>query len=166
MDSASGYKLQLAFAALVGAAAAAAAGYYLHCRTVAQVGGDLARSASSRRRRTRAPAPAGAPPRRAGASSASLPDLSAFYEGGRVGPAAGGYLVEEDEEDDADGGVGPHGSCALDADALLQIPQGLPRLHLGPNGTFTPIWNTCGYYTAVWVGATGLEWIGLGDLVW
>ncbi|KAK3135827.1 hypothetical protein QOZ80_5BG0423900 [Eleusine coracana subsp. coracana] len=130
MDSASGYKLQLAFAALVGAAAAAAAGYYLHCRTVAQFGDNLARSASSsrRRRRTRAPAPAGA-------GSASLPDLSAFYDGGRVGPAAGGYLVAEEEEDDAEGVVGPHASSALDADTLLQIPQGLPRLHLGPDGS-------------------------------
>ncbi|KAJ1262419.1 hypothetical protein BS78_09G106000 [Paspalum vaginatum] len=141
MDSSgtsSSYKLQLALAALIGASSAAAASYYLHCRAVSQVGGDLARSASARRRRPRAPAGGKPPPpRRAATGSASLPDLSAFYDvGGRGGGlAAGGYLVEE-EEDDVDGVVGSHeNGGALDPAELLQIPQGLPRLHVGPDGT-------------------------------
>ncbi|OEL21941.1 AMP deaminase [Dichanthelium oligosanthes] len=137
--SASSYKLQLALAALIGASSTAAAAYYLHYRTVAQVSGDLSRSASTRRRRPRAPAgPSSAkplPPRRAGGGSASLPDLSAFYDvGGRSsgGLAAGGYLVEEEEEE---GLVGPHANGgALDPADLLQIPEGLPRLHVGPDG--------------------------------
>ncbi|AQK85420.1 Probable AMP deaminase isoform 1 [Zea mays] len=141
--SASSYKLQLALAALVGASAAASAAYYLHCRAVAQV----ARSASTSRRRPRAPASAASggggggvklpPPRRAAVGSASLPDLSAFYDVGSRGGgglAAGGYLVEEEEDDDADGVVGPHvNGGALDPAEFLQIPQGLPRLHVGPD---------------------------------
>jgi AMP deaminase len=150
---------QLAFAALVGAAITAAAGYCLHCRYITRLGGDLASSAASHLRRqprapapAPAPAPAGAPPRRTGAGSASLPDLSAFYDGSRAGsaslpdisalydasragPAAGGHLAEEDDA----GVVGSHASCALDADALLQIPQGLPRLQLVPDGMFARI---------------------------
>lgn len=143
--SASSYKLQLALAALVGASAAASAAYYLHCRAVAQV----ARSASTSRRRPRAPASAASggggggvklpPPRRAAVGSASLPDLSAFYDVGSRGGgglAAGGYLVEEEEDDDADGVVGPHvNGGALDPAEFLQIPQGLPRLHVGPDGS-------------------------------
>ncbi|KAL6865048.1 hypothetical protein ACP4OV_016199 [Aristida adscensionis] len=155
MDSSHSYKLQLALAALVGATAAAGAGYYLHLRAFErQVGGRIARSeaeaedepAGRRRRRgpPRAPADdvdgAKAPaPRRAPAGSVSLPDLSAFYHRGRGGrAAAGGYLAEEDEEedeDDAGGVVGPLANGALDAAAFLQIPQGLPRLHVGPDGT-------------------------------
>ncbi|KAG2619901.1 hypothetical protein PVAP13_3NG233000 [Panicum virgatum] len=141
--SASSYKLQLALAVLVGASSTAAAAYYLHCRAVAQVGGDLARSASTRRRRPRAPAGAagGKPPptRRAAGGSASLPDLSAFYDGvgrggGGGGLAGGGYLVEEEEEEE--GLVGPHANGgALDPADLLQIPEGLPRLHVGPDGS-------------------------------
>ncbi|PWZ19151.1 AMP deaminase [Zea mays] len=143
--SASSYKLQLALAALVGASAAASAAYYLHCRAVAQV----ARSASTSRRRPRAPASAASggggggvklpPPRRAAVGSASLPDLSAFYDVGSRGGgglAAGGYLVEEEEDDDADGVVGPHvNGGALDPAEFLQIPQGLPRLHVGADGS-------------------------------
>lgn len=161
--SASSYKLQLALAVLVGASSTAAAAYYLHCRAVAQVGGDLARSASSRRRRPRPPAGASGgkppPPRRAAAGSASLPDLSAFYDvGGRGGGglAAGGYLVEEEEEE---GLVGPHANGgALDSADFLQIPEGLPRLHVGPDGMFVPhLWtrvDVCG-----WAGCV-LEWSG------
>nr|BAK00532.1 predicted protein [Hordeum vulgare subsp. vulgare] len=48
MDSASAsYKLQLACAALVGASAAAASAYYLHCRAVAQLSGDIIRNSSA-----------------------------------------------------------------------------------------------------------------------
>ena len=163
--SASSYKLQLALAVLVGASSTAAAAYYLHCRAVAQVGGDLARSASTRRRRPRAPAGAagGKPPpaRRAAGGSASLPDLSAFYDGvGRGGGlAAGGYLVEEEEEE---GLVGPHANGgALDHADLLQIPEGLPRLHVGPDGMFVP---------HLWTRVLGLGWVrstGVGvDRIW
>ncbi|CAD6272419.1 unnamed protein product [Miscanthus lutarioriparius] len=136
--SASSYKLQLALAALVGASSAAVAAYYLHYRAVAQV----ARSAPTNRRRTRPPAPAGGklpPPRRAAVGSASLPDLSAFYDAGGHGGgglASGGYLVEEEEEDDAHGVVGPHANGgALERAELLDIPQGLPRLNVGPDGS-------------------------------
>jgi AMP deaminase len=171
--SASSYKLQLALAALVGASAAASAAYYLHCRAVAQV----ARSASTSRRRPRAPASAASggsggvklpPPRRAAVGSASLPDLSAFYDVGSRGGgglAAGGYLVEEEEDDDADGVVGPHvNGGALDPAEFLQIPQGLPRLHVGPDGMFLfPIYGHV-RVCAVGVGAEycSVRWIGLG----
>uniref|UniRef100_A0A452YWW8 AMP deaminase n=1 Tax=Aegilops tauschii subsp. strangulata TaxID=200361 RepID=A0A452YWW8_AEGTS len=48
MDSASAsYKLQLACAALVGASAAAASAYYLHCRAVAQLSGDIVRNSAA-----------------------------------------------------------------------------------------------------------------------
>jgi len=174
--SASSYKLQLALAVLVGASSTAAAAYYLHCRAVAQVSGDLARSASTRRRRPRAPAGAagGKPPptRRAAGGSASLPDLSAFYDGvGRGGGlAAGGYLVEEEEEE---GLVGPHANGgALDPADLLQIPEGLPRLHVGPDGMFVPhLWTRVlararGWAGLGWVRSTGVEWIGFGELAW
>lgn len=172
--SASSYKLQLALAALVGASAAASAAYYLHCRAVAQV----ARSASTSRRRPRAPASAASggggggvklpPPRRAAVGSASLPDLSAFYDVGSRGGgglAAGGYLVEEEEDDDADGVVGPHvNGGALDPAEFLQIPQGLPRLHVGADGMFLfPIYGHV-RVCAVGVGAEycSVRWIGLG----
>lgn len=147
--SASSYKLQLALAALVGASSAAVAAYYLHYRAVAQV----ARSASTNRRRTRPPTPAPAasgrklpPPRRDAVGSASLPDLSAFYDAGGHGGgglASSGYLVEEEEEDDAHGVVGPHANGgALEHAELLDIPQGLPRLNVGPDGMllFPSLW--------------------------
>jgi len=170
--TASSYKLQLALAVLVGASSTAAAAYYLHCRAVAQVGGDLARSASTRRRRPRAPAGAagGKPPpaRRAAGGSASLPDLSAFYDGvgrggGGGGLAGGGYLVEEEEE----GLVGPHANGgALDPADLLQIPEGLPRLHVGPDGMFVPhLWTRVLARARGWAGLGAEYWSGV-DRIW
>lgn len=171
--SAPSYKLQLALAVLVGASSTAAAAYYMHCRAVAQVGGDLARSASTRRRRPRAPAGAagGKPPptRRAAGGSASLPDLSAFYDGvgrggGGGGLAAGGYLVEEEEEEE--GLVGPHANGgALDPADFLQIPEGLPRLHVGPDGMFVPhLWTrVCFLSDGAGLGAE--YWSGV-DRIW
>lgn len=169
--SASSYKLQLALAALVGASSAAVAAYYLHYRAVAQV----ARSASTNRRRPRAPAPAPAgsggklpPPRRAAVGSASLPDLSALYDVGSRGGgglASGGYLVEYEDDDDAHGVVAPHvNGGALEHAELLQIPEGLPRLHLGPDGMFLfPSWaskqglmDTCGCVCLAWVRTTAV----------
>ena len=153
--SASSYKLQLALAALVGASSAAVAAYYLHYRAVAQV----ARSASTNRRRTRPPAAAGGklpPPRRAAVGSASLPDLSAFYDAGGHGGgglASGGYLVEEEEEDDAHGVVGPHANGgALERAELLDIPQGLPRLNVGPDGMFL--------FPSLWIRVGVCGWRG------
>jgi hypothetical protein len=133
---------QLALAALVGAAITAAAGYCLHCRYITRLGGDLTISAASHlRRQTRAPAPARAG---TGAGSASLPDLSAFYFGSRAGSASlpdisALYDGSRAEKDDAQRVVRLQASCALDADPLLQIPQGLPRLQLVSDGMFARI---------------------------
>ncbi|KAL5201997.1 hypothetical protein ABZP36_012949 [Zizania latifolia] len=135
----SSYRLQLAVAALVGASVASAGGYYLHCRSVTQLGDGLSRStaaaaADGRQQRHRAARTADGkipPPRRAPAGSSSLPDLSSLYSVG-VGAAAAarGYPVAEEEEDDDE--VLREFNDA--ADACLEIPQGLPRLHVEPDG--------------------------------
>ncbi|XP_047093993.1 probable AMP deaminase isoform X1 [Lolium rigidum] len=140
--SASSYKLQLAVAALVGASAAAASAYYLHCRAVARLGGDIVRSSAAnnaksgrqQRRRQRDAGSKPPPPRRAAPGSSSLPDLSSIYAAGGV---ARGYPVGEEYDDDDEGGVGPYRDDALVAAAAvccMQIPQGLPRLQVGPEG--------------------------------
>ena len=169
--SASSYKLQLAVAALVGASAAAASAYYLHCRAVAQLGGDIVRSSaaaaksSRQRRRQRDAASKPPPPRRAAAGSASLPDLSSIYATGGV---ARGYPVGVGEEyDDDDGeGVGPYGDddALAAAAACMQIPKGLPRLQVGPEGMFVCIYLLL--LTRVGMWRLGVEQIGLGELAW
>jgi AMP deaminase len=169
--SASSYKLQLAVAALVGASAAAASAYYLHCRAVAKLGGDIVRSSAAaaksdrqRRRHRDAGSKPPPPPRRAAAGSASLPDLSSIYAAGGV---ARGYPVgEEYDDDDDEGGAGPYGDEALAAAAAcMQIPHGLPRLQVGPEGTFVCTCFTIAARVGMW--RLGVEWIGLGDeLAW
>ncbi|KAG8067809.1 hypothetical protein GUJ93_ZPchr0005g14423 [Zizania palustris] len=129
----SSYRLQLAVAALVGASVASAGGYYLHCRSVTQLGDGLSRSAAADGRRQRHRAADGKipPPRRASAGSSSLPDLSSLYSVGVGAAAAGrGYPVADEEEDDDE--VLREFNDA--ADACLEIPQGLPRLHVVPDG--------------------------------
>ncbi|KAF6989783.1 hypothetical protein CFC21_007076 [Triticum aestivum] len=140
MDSATAsYKLQLACAALVGASAAAASAYYLHCRTVAKLSGDIVRNSAAaakggreRRRPREAAGRNPPPPRRAAAGSSSLPDLSSIYAAGGV---ARGYPVEEGYDDGDGEGVGPYvDEALLAAAAYMQIPTGLPRLQVGPEG--------------------------------
>uniref|UniRef100_N1R1U4 Uncharacterized protein n=1 Tax=Aegilops tauschii TaxID=37682 RepID=N1R1U4_AEGTA len=128
MDSASAsYKLQLACAAPVGASAAAASAYYLHCRAVAQLSGDIVRNSAAaakgdrERRRPREaagrnPLPAAAPP----PASSSLPTSPPLYAAGGAGGGEGvGASVDE---------------ALLAAAAYMQIPTGLPRLQVGPEG--------------------------------
>jgi hypothetical protein len=46
MDSASSHKLQLTIAVLVGASVVAASAYYMHCRDVVQLSGNIVRSST------------------------------------------------------------------------------------------------------------------------
>ncbi|KAM0922971.1 hypothetical protein ACQ4PT_005835 [Festuca glaucescens] len=159
--SASSYKLQLAVAALVGASAAAASAYYLHCRAVARLGGDIVRSSAAnaksgrqQRRRNRDAGSKPPPPRRAAPGSSSLPDLSSIYAAGGV---ARGYPVGEEYDDDDEEGVGPYRDDALAAAAAcMQIPQGLPRLQVGPEGMFV-----CAYLLLLRAWACG-GWLWSG----
>jgi AMP deaminase len=172
--SASSYKLQLAVAALVGASAAAASAYYLHCRAVARLGGDIVRSSAAnaktgrqQRRRQRDAGSKPPPPRRAAPGSSSLPDLSSIYAAGGV---ARGYPVGEEYDDDDEGGVGPYRDDALVAAAAvccMQIPQGLPRLQVGPEGMFCLYLFTIAARVGMWrLAGCGVDRILGDELAW